>query len=278
MTADRDPQQLPAGAGQTGSKVSSSKLDAGARSAPAAARHDHRSGASRTRIRLLHRVRRRLARAPTRRTAVRSRSRWSAEKAWPASPTRSASTAALRPGGSAARPRVSRAEGVIREHILSCSALHELLMNYSQRVMHQLAQSALCNRFHTSVQRLARWLLLTAERADTNRFELTHEFVAQMVGAPRSAVSAVGLDAARQGHHRLPARRAHDPERHAPAPSGLRMRGRDARAPRTARATSPQRGLVRAVCPSSSPRRAVRHEQRQGEAHDGHDQRALSAA
>ena len=78
---------------------------------------------------------------------------------------------------------------LIREHILSCSALHELLMNYSQRVMHQLAQSALCNRFHSSVQRLARWLLLTAERADTNRFELTHELVAQMVGAPRSAVS-----------------------------------------------------------------------------------------
>jgi CRP-like cAMP-binding protein len=78
---------------------------------------------------------------------------------------------------------------LIREHILSCSALHELLMNYSQRVLHQLAQSALCNRYHTSVQRLARWLLLTAERADTNRFELTHEFVAQMVGAPRSAVT-----------------------------------------------------------------------------------------
>jgi CRP-like cAMP-binding protein len=79
---------------------------------------------------------------------------------------------------------------VIREHILSCSSLHELLMDYSQRVMHQLAQSALCNRFHTSEQRLARWLLLTAERADTNRFDLTHEFVAQMVGAPRPVVSA----------------------------------------------------------------------------------------
>ena len=78
---------------------------------------------------------------------------------------------------------------LIREHIFSCSALHELLMNYSQRFMHQLVQSALCNRFHSSVQRLARWLLLTAERADTNRFELTHEFVAQMVGAPRSAVT-----------------------------------------------------------------------------------------
>jgi CRP-like cAMP-binding protein len=78
---------------------------------------------------------------------------------------------------------------IIREHILSCTALHELLMDYSQLVMHQLAQSALCNRFHTAVQRLARWLLLTAERADTQRFELTHELVAQMVGAPRSAVS-----------------------------------------------------------------------------------------
>ena len=78
---------------------------------------------------------------------------------------------------------------VIREHIFSCNTLHTLLMAYSQEMMHQLAQSAVCNRFHTSVQRLSRWLLLTAQRAETNRFELTHEFVAQMVGAPRSAVS-----------------------------------------------------------------------------------------
>jgi CRP-like cAMP-binding protein len=63
-------------------------------------------------------------------------------------------------------------------------------MAYSQMVMHQLAQSAVCNRFHTSVQRLARWLLLTAERAETQRLELTHEYLAQMVGAPRSAVTA----------------------------------------------------------------------------------------
>ena len=78
---------------------------------------------------------------------------------------------------------------IIREHILSCSALHVLLMSYAQHIVHQLTQSALCNRFHTSQQRLARWLMLTAERAEANRFELTHEFVAQMVGAPRSAVS-----------------------------------------------------------------------------------------
>ena len=84
--------------------------------------------------------------------------------------------------------RVSRR--VVRDHILSCGELHGLLMAYSQLVMHQLAQSAVCNRFHTSVQRLARWLLLTAERAEAQRLELTHEYLAQMVGAPRSAVTA----------------------------------------------------------------------------------------
>lgn len=79
---------------------------------------------------------------------------------------------------------------VVHDHILSCSDLHGLLMAYSQLVMHQLAQSAVCNRFHTSVQRLARWLLLTAEHAESQRLELTHEYLAQMVGAPRSAVTA----------------------------------------------------------------------------------------
>ena len=88
---------------------------------------------------------------------------------------------------------------VVRDHIFSCSALHELLMAYSQLMMHQLAQSAVCNRFHTSVQRLSRWLLLTAERAGTTRFELTHEFVGQMVGAPRSAVSQAAATLRRQG-------------------------------------------------------------------------------
>ena len=83
---------------------------------------------------------------------------------------------------------------VVREHVFSCTALHELLMAYSQFLMHQLAKSAVCSRFHSSVQRLARWLLLTSERAGTNRFPLTHEFVAQMVGAPRSAVTAAAAE------------------------------------------------------------------------------------
>lgn len=78
---------------------------------------------------------------------------------------------------------------ILRDHILSCTDLHALLMTYSQVVMHELALSAVCSRFHTSVQRLARWLLLTSERAEADTLELTHEYLAHMVGAPRSAVT-----------------------------------------------------------------------------------------
>ncbi len=82
---------------------------------------------------------------------------------------------------------------VIEQHIYSCTAMHELLMGYSQFLIHQLSQS-LCSRFHSSVQRLARWLLLTAERAGTESLPLTHDVIAQMVGAPRSAVTQAAAE------------------------------------------------------------------------------------
>lgn len=88
---------------------------------------------------------------------------------------------------------------VLREHILSCTDLHALLMAYSQLVVHQLAQSAVCNRFHSSLQRLSRWLLLTADRAGTERLLLTHEVMAQMLGAPRSAVTQAAAKLRRDG-------------------------------------------------------------------------------
>ena len=83
---------------------------------------------------------------------------------------------------------------VVKAHVFSCTPLHELLMGYSQFVMHQLAVSAVCSRFHGSVQRLARWLLQASERAGTIRLQLTHELLAQMVGAPRSAVTAAAAE------------------------------------------------------------------------------------
>jgi CRP-like cAMP-binding protein len=78
---------------------------------------------------------------------------------------------------------------IVRDHVRHCSDLHDLLLAYAQLLIHQLAQSALCNRFHTARQRLARWLLMASERAGTPELALTHELIAQMVGAPRSAVT-----------------------------------------------------------------------------------------
>lgn len=88
---------------------------------------------------------------------------------------------------------------VLRDHILSCSDLHGQLMAYSQLVVHQLAQSAVCNRFHSSLQRLSRWLLLTADRAGTEHLLLTHELMAQMLGAPRSAVTQAAAKLRKEG-------------------------------------------------------------------------------
>ena len=71
----------------------------------------------------------------------------------------------------------------------ACGGFHERLLKYSESVIFQIGQSAICNRFHNAKQRLARWLLMTQERAGTRELPLTHEFISAMVGGPRSAVT-----------------------------------------------------------------------------------------
>jgi CRP-like cAMP-binding protein len=78
---------------------------------------------------------------------------------------------------------------VVRRQLHACRHLHERFLMYSHSVIAQVGQSAICNRFHTSKQRLARWLLMTADRVDSNELRMTHEFIAHMVGGPRSAVT-----------------------------------------------------------------------------------------
>ena len=69
------------------------------------------------------------------------------------------------------------------------SSLRPILLRYTQALLTQVAQQSACNRSHVIVQRCARWILMTHDRAQKSEFPLTHEFLAYMLGARRASVS-----------------------------------------------------------------------------------------
>jgi CRP-like cAMP-binding protein len=69
--------------------------------------------------------------------------------------------------------------------------LQHLLLRYTHALIMQISQSAACHRFHTAEERLCRWLLTGSKRADSNTLQLTQEFLAQMIGVPRTNVTMI---------------------------------------------------------------------------------------
>ncbi len=73
--------------------------------------------------------------------------------------------------------------------LMNGGQLQRILLRYTHTIFTQVAQTAACNRAHNLNQRLARWLLLTHDRVGQDKFELTHEFLARMLGTRRAGVS-----------------------------------------------------------------------------------------
>jgi Mn-dependent DtxR family transcriptional regulator len=69
------------------------------------------------------------------------------------------------------------------------SALQHLLLRYTQALLTQMAQTAVCNRHHSVDQQLCRWLLLSIDRLPSNELTMTQELIANMLGVRREGVT-----------------------------------------------------------------------------------------
>jgi CRP-like cAMP-binding protein len=88
---------------------------------------------------------------------------------------------------------------ILRDQFVKDGVLQHLVHTFIYLQLVQTAQSVLCNRMHEVDARLARWLLTSADRMESESLNLTQEFLAQMLGVQRSTVTVAAGDLQRAG-------------------------------------------------------------------------------
>ncbi|APX92022.1 Crp/Fnr family transcriptional regulator [Halomonas sp. 1513] len=77
----------------------------------------------------------------------------------------------------------------LKEEFYRAGVMQRLLLRYTQALLTQMAQTAVCNRHHTVDQQLCRWLLLSLDRLPGNQLVMTQELIANMLGVRREGVT-----------------------------------------------------------------------------------------
>jgi CRP-like cAMP-binding protein len=102
------------------------------------------------------------------------------------------SRAIIQSGGGAVRMKVKD----LKAEFALGGRFQELLLRYTQALMTQISQTAVCNRLHSIEQQLCRWLLLSHDRLDSDKLVMTHDLISNMLGVRREGIT---LAAHRQG-------------------------------------------------------------------------------
>ena len=99
---------------------------------------------------------------------------------------------------------------LLKDEFFRAGPMQRLLLRYTQALLTQMAQTAVCNRHHTLDQQFCRWLLLSLDRVPSDELLMTQELIANMLGVRREGVTEAagnvqraGLIEYRRGHIRV---------------------------------------------------------------------------
>jgi CRP-like cAMP-binding protein len=95
----------------------------------------------------------------------------------------------------------------VQQEFDRAGSMQRLLLRYTQALITQIAQTVVCNRYHSVEQQLSRWLLLTIDRIPSRELVMTQELVASMLGVRRESITEAagklqqgGFIRCRRGH------------------------------------------------------------------------------
>ena len=88
---------------------------------------------------------------------------------------------------------------LLKDAFFRAGPMQNLLLRYTQALLTQMAQTAVCNRHHSVDQQLCRWLLLSLDRLQSNELIMTQELIANMLGVRREGVTQAAGNLQRAG-------------------------------------------------------------------------------